>query len=686
MGNKVLAVACAGMLLVPGVWAEEPSAETGESLVELDKIVVTPYRYEEALSNTPSSVTVITSGEIKDANAQRVVDGLRTIPGVTVSDFYGTGVAAAVDMAGFGASAAVNVLVLIDGRRVNNVDLSGVDWSQVPLDQVERIEVINGGSAGVLYGDNAFSGVVNIITRKGSGKPKLSMEADYGSYDMNKQKLSLKGALDNRFSYWLNAGRESTNGYRENTFYKANDFASKLEYDFNDASSMHFNSGFHASTFGLPGALFQHHINERGRRSARYGEDHVNNKDYYFVLGPKLKDPDFGGLTSDFTFRRTDSDAYFLTSHNPTRKNEILTFGATPRYTLDKEIFGCNNKIVAGLDFYRYYYHSNQYFFNNEILKDSTLVKKTSIGGYLQDEFNLFRKLVMVAGYRYEAARYVFAYHDSDTGFGHPFPDQDKKALPTMQAFNSGLVYTYKDDSSVFLNAGRTFRFPEVDEFTFQDINFQQQLNTDLKPQSAINYQFGARHKFSDKLMFNISFFRMNVSDELYFNPNGGPFGFGQNENYDSTVHQGIQSSIEARLRDRASFFLNYTFTDAYFDGGVYGRNKIPMVARHKGSVGFRFNLPKSITLNVTGTYVGSRYFINDTPNALSQLNGYTVCDTNLSWSHRDLTVTFGINNLFNKQYSEYGVFGFDSSTFLMDKAYYPSPGRNFSLRLDYSF
>jgi outer membrane receptor protein involved in Fe transport len=62
------------------------------------------------------------------------------------------------------------------------------------------------------------------------------------------------------------------------------------------------------------------------------------------------------------------------------------------------------------------------------------------------------------------------------------------------------------------------------------------------------------------------------------------------------------------------------------------------------------------------------------------------VADTNLSWRCKDLTVTFGINNIFNKQYSEYGVYGFDSSTYLTDKAYYPSPGRNFSLKVDYNF
>ena len=79
--------------------------------------------------------------------------------------------------------------------------------AQIPLDEVERIEVVRGGSAAVLYGDNAASGVINIITKKGSGKPKVELEAEYGSYDMNKEKLSLGGlANDDKLSYWFSLG------------------------------------------------------------------------------------------------------------------------------------------------------------------------------------------------------------------------------------------------------------------------------------------------------------------------------------------------------------------------------------------------------------------------------------------------------------------------------------------------
>jgi outer membrane receptor protein involved in Fe transport len=292
-----------------------------------------------------------------------------------------------------------------------------------------------------------------------------------------------------------------------------------------------------------------------------------------------------------------------------------------------------------------------------------------------------------VGGYRYEIARYVFGYHDNNTtAWGHPFPDQDKKTRPNMEAFNTGLVYSYADHGNVFLNLSKSFRFPEVDEFTFIDSSWQQQLNTNLKPQSSIDYVLGLRHKFSEFLGGSLSVFRMNVKNELYYNSTGGPNMAGQNENYDKTVHEGFEFSVDSKLNSWLNIFGNYTFTNAYFDGGVYSKNEIPLVSRHKSSIGLKFILPKDITLNITGSYVGKRYFLNDQANAQSRLNGYMVVDTNLSWRHNDLAVTFGVNNLLDKQYSEYGGYAFNSAILANDKFYYPSPGRNFNLKASYSF
>ena len=683
-----------GLLLCLCFWLYALSTDAVAETLDLGQIVVTPYRYEEALDKTAAGVTVITVGDIKRANADKVIDMLRPVPGLTVRDVYGNGTKAAVDINGFGEQAALNVLVLVDGRRANNVDLSGVDWSQIPLDEVERIEIVRGGSGAVLYGENAASGVINIITKKGAGKPRVNVETSYGSYDANAQKLSVGGGLD-ALSYWFSGGRDATHGYRQNTFNSTNDFASKLGYEFSDALSMHLDTGFHASTYGIPGALYQDNIDQFGRTYARFPQDHANNKDYYVLWGADQELAGKGKLGLDISYRRNDTDSYFLSSANPTRRNGISTYGLTPKYTLAEGLFGHDNRFITGVDYYQVYFDSDDFNKTTDSRNSYTHIRKTSIAGYLQDEFSVTEKLALVGGARHEAARYAFGYHDM-TGWN---PDIGDKIRPTMDAFNTGAVYTYQEGSNAFLNVSKSYRFPEVDEFTFVDPDYMQQLNTHLQSQSSINVEAGVRQKFSDDLKGSLSVFRMNVKNELFFNStrafiqdpwSGNWYWAGQNDNYDRTVHQGVESSLEAKLSDRLTTFGNYTFTDAHFSGGAYGGNEIPLVPRHKASAGLRFLLQKDLTWNVLGTYVGKRYFYNDQANAYSRLNGYYVADTSLTLCRKDWSLTFGINNVLDRKYVEFagvrvtddGVYGYKTG----DKFYFPSPERNFTLKADYSF
>lgn len=662
-------------------------AEDNANEIDLERIVVTPYRYEESVTKTASNVTVVNRDDIKNSNIQNVVDVFRSIPGMAVRDYYGNGNQASVDISGFGEQAALNVLVLVDGRRVNDIDLSGVDWNQISQNRIQRIEVIRGGSGGVLYGDNASSGVINIITRKGSGKPNFDLGTEYGSYDLNKQRLSLNGALDNKFSFWLSSERGSLNGYRNNSFNKTNDFSSKFEYALSDALSARFSSGFNASTYGLSGALFQANIDQNGRIYSSFSNDHANKKDYYFLTGAKIDLSELGAFDFDFGFRHKNNNSLLLTSYIsfPTfggvQKDLIKTLSVTPKYILGNSILNHDNKFIVGLDYFHPDYKSVSYALSDNNQVNYTNIRKSSLSGYIQDELSIFKQLVLVGGYRYESVRYAFNFHDN-SGFS---PDQDTKLYFNQWAFNAELAYAYGVDSSIYLNMGRSYRFPEIDEFNFFDSNGARQLNTNLKPQSAITYQTGLRHKFSNRLKGTLSFSRMNVKNYLYFNATQafGPFGWNsQNENYDKSIHDTADLALDVELNNHLVIFGNYTFTNAYFDGGVYNNNKIPLVPQHKGSVGLRFILPNNVSLNVLGTYLGKKYGLNDQANAFSQLNGYTVVDTNLSWNYKNLEVTFGINNLFDKQYSEYAGVQVNNGA----RFYYPSPGRNFILKGDYKF
>ena len=86
-----------------------------------------------------------------------------------------------MDRSGFGETAALNTLVLVDGWRLNNPDLSGADWKLIPLDRVARIEIVRGSRGSVLYGDNATDSVINIITKQGADGLRFGLEAPAGA-------------------------------------------------------------------------------------------------------------------------------------------------------------------------------------------------------------------------------------------------------------------------------------------------------------------------------------------------------------------------------------------------------------------------------------------------------------------------------------------------------------------------
>jgi iron complex outermembrane recepter protein len=135
--------------------------------VNMDEVVVTASRFQEEIKTIPANVTVINTENIKNSTARNIPDLLRSQVGVHVNDITGNGRSFSVDLRGCGIAATTNTLVLVDGRRINQPDLSGTDWSLISLDRVERIEIIRGGRGSVLYGDNASGGVINIITKQG---------------------------------------------------------------------------------------------------------------------------------------------------------------------------------------------------------------------------------------------------------------------------------------------------------------------------------------------------------------------------------------------------------------------------------------------------------------------------------------------------------------------------------------
>ena len=637
-----------------------------QDIIDLEQIVITPYRYEQRSNYSFGSLTVLEEDDFKNSNSKTVLDVLRNIQGIVVRDWYGNAAKAAIDIRGFGEQAAMNSVILIDGRRINGVDLSGVDFSQVPLNQVSKIEIIRGGVGAVLYGDNAVAGVVNIITKSGQGSPKVNLETKYGSYDTNSQELGLSGSYK-ELSYQLAFSRFGTHGHRNNSYFKAYDFFSKLKYSLSDDVDLRFSSGFHKADYGLPGNLTGADIENFGRTYSKYANDYAKDKDYYFNLGFDKDFASFGKFYFDISFRKRDSYSYFVGANagwNPILRSYIETFSITPKYLLEGSLLKHENKLIAGIDIYKYDYSSDTYNLFN-IVQDFNDINKKTYAFYFQNEFSILDNVKFISGYRRELARYDFDYHD-DTGV---YSDIDSESESYQKAYNLGLVYNYSDNSRIFYNLSRSFRFPATDEyFTWGS------LNLDLKPQTSDNYEVGLVHRFNPKLQAELSLFRMDLKNELYYNPIGGPFGFGANENYDKTRRDGFEINFNLDPFDWLDVFASYSYIKARFIGDLYRGKIVPLVPRNKASLGFRFFISDKLKINLIANYIGEKYFINDQANSYDRIGAHHTLDANISYSKEDWQIMFGVSNICDREYSEYGVHSATTTAYNL----YPSPGRNF--------
>lgn len=629
---------------------------------EIERIVVTASRTPDEIKNSTKSISIISQDAIEESNAQTIPDILRSEAGIEVRDYNGTGKQVNIDMRGFGETGPSNIAVLIDGRRVNAIDLSNIDWSQIPLNDVERIEIVRGASS-VLYGDNASTGVINIITKTGKGKPSIELTSKGGSYNTASTRIESSGSIE-KSSYRVSAEYSNTDGYRQNSWLFRKDFGASLTHAFNALLNTSLTFGYHTDKFGLPGALTGANISTIGRRATTTPDDKALSHDWFTQIQIKNDFQDNGVLTTDFSVRTREVDTNYA-SWSWINQNHIVTFGLTPRYTFKEPIGNLDNAFIAGLDLYWHEDDIQDGFIASP--NDKLEIKKRTIGLYTQDQMHLNKHLLIKAGARHEIARYDFDQIEQ--------VQLKEKSHLSDTVFNVGTALTYGNESSLFLDYSTSFRYPLVDEFFVSNTFGGGGLNASLEAQTGKNIEAGIRHFFNDDIYTSVTFFTHFIENEIFFNP----FTFA-NSNYDHTIHRGVEFSSNFRLNEYLKLFANYTYTSAKFGKGSFKDNEIPAVPRHKSSAGIRMSPTENLKINVIANYIGNMYLISDQNNALPKLKEWVTLDLNANYLLGNFEIFFGVNNITNTYYAEYGV---ASST---TQVFYPSPGRNVIAGCRYKF
>lgn len=653
--------------------------------IDLERIVVTPVRMEQSDYEATSNVTVIGSREIASSGARNVSAVLKQKAGINVYN-NSSDKTNKVDIRGFADAVVSNVLVLIDGRKVNSIDMSGPDWLQIPAESIERIEVLRGAGS-VLYGDNAVGGVINIITKKGAGKFSGRIGTMSGSYKTRQDDVEIQGSED-KLSYYLYSKYYETEGYRANSALLSKDMNARIDFDPTDLLSLGISSGWHKDDYGMPGGLNdQTELDKYGRRGSAMALDFASTKDRYIKLSmnakPQFRDVDLGKFAIDYSYRNRDAYSWFnnydaVWGAWPTAtKSKIDSRGITLKHTYNKNISDKAFNTVTGID----YYNTKHTIKGTENNTDDLTIYKEELGFYNYSEYEILKDLFLNSGARHQRARYRFDQKQSSVVY--------ETRTPSETVFSGGAKHEYAKGSNIYFDVQETFRFLATDEWysTALPPTYTGGLNINLKQQTGIQYEMGIKHNLDDALILSATPFWIDINNEIYLNPAVSP---GNNENYPKTRRKGVELGLKADLLkfknvsflDKLEFFTNYTYTEPKFRGGAYSNKDIPMVPKQQYNSGLSAGF-KNYDISLAGRFTGDRYAINDTNNELSKVKSYFVLDSKLSYKKDFFEIYTGVNNIFGERYSEYVAKGTGTST---KKVYYPAPERSFELGAIYKW
>lgn len=654
--NRILKSFVAAMIIVVAALPAVARAE-----INVGVVVVTATRHEEKTSDVPASVSVITKKDIENSTAQNIPDLLRTEAGVQVNDITGNRRSYTVDLGGFGETAGLNTLVLVDGRRINEADLSGVDWLDIPLERVKRIEIIRGGRGSVFYGDNATGGVINIITKEGPAGLKAGGSVSAGSYGTFNTN-AYAGGTEKDLSVRLSGNYLTTDGYRDNSQDESKDLGINATYYLKDFAKIDFSSGYHRDSAGLPGALKESDFAAGASRTdSLFPKDFAKTEDYYFALNPKVYLPGDNVLRLDASFRRRDFSSFSSGDWgNFLGDSALKTYTLSPRVILKQDLAGVRNGLTAGLD-----YERNDEDITNDSLFYGTQsvgtfdLTKGDVGYYAHDEVTVGDNLHLSGGYRHDRA--AFSFNPSSPG----------GISMSKDLYTAGINYTFLKKSYAYISYSRSFRYPVLDELYSFVTNT---INTDLIPQTSDDYEAGVRYYLTDDITANARAFVLDTEHEIIYNPVTY-----LNENLDGrTRRKGVEISVDAKATGWLTLRGSYTYLSAKIKGGMFEGKDVPDVPHNKVTADVVCHVTKEAVAVLNGVYVGKRPFISDFANDFSDQSSYIVLNAKFAYRWKSLRAFLDINNLTNKKYSEYGVIG----GFPLEKAYYPSPGRNFLVGL----
>lgn len=624
----------------------------------LPPVVVTATRTESRLLEVPAPITVVTPAEIETTAPPDLAALFRSRAGIQVRDLFGDGSSAVLDLRGFGATAGSNTLVLVDGRPLSNgSDLGDPDLRALSLFDLERAEIVQ-GSAGVLYGNMAVGGVVNLVARRPAGR-EAAVDLGAGAWGGRQLSGRIGDRLDGGVALSASAGHRQADNYRDHNRTRWDGLRLRADVPTAAQGEVFIEAQALREDQQTPGSLFAAELAADRRASAPvYRNDYSDTDTAVARIGLRQPLADRWRLEADLAYRANARDFVQSFRGFPGRPGSqdrgVWTFA--PRLHAQLPVGERTADLVLGVDWERTDYELRTAFGPQD-------VDQTVYGVYGQLVLPVATDLHATLGVRRAGVRNAVSDGVTETAL-----DDD------LTVATAGLSWQATPDWRLFLRADQNFRFAKVDEHT--NVVFGTPVG--IGNQTGVSYEAGAQYLAPQRALKAVVY-QLDIDDEISFDSAGFA-----NVNLERTRRRGLLVSGEwTPLRD-LSLGADYAYTGNEVTAGPFAGERIPLVAEHSGRLSAAWSPRPDVTLYAEGVYVGSRTLGGDFANAFPNLDAYGIVNLAGQWRQAGWRVALRVDNLLNREYSEVGAVGLDE-TFVTRAGYYPSPTRSAWLTLSYA-
>ncbi len=534
--KKILsAVILSTLVFSHSLWAAEADLTSFsiEQLMELE--VSSASKFPQKVSEAPAAVTVITSKDIKAQGYRTFADVLRGVRGlyITYDRNYSY-----IGSRGFGRPGDYNtrILFLLDGNRLNDnvydLGLIGTEFI-LDLELIDRIEFVPGPGSAV-YGNNAFFGVINVITKKSQQLDGLEVAAEVAGYGTHKKRMSYGHKLSNGMEFSFAGSVYRSQG--ENRFFPdfddpttSNGIAQGLDYD-----------RYQRLFAKLEGAQFVAEVaysdRKKGVPTAAFGQNFNDPRSYTDDFQVSINLAYNNRLTQDLDFLarvyhgQYDYLGSYVFAAGPSQDRSKSRWWGTEARLINTSFTG--HKLLAGME-YQWNPHQDQHFFNPDTNVYSLIAAFSSdqLGFYLQDEYKWNERWMFNVGLRW-----------------------DKDTLDQTHV-NPRFAAIYKASAQTTLKAlyGTAYRAPNAYE------KFYFSATGELQAEKIKTLEGVIEHYFSNDMRFSLSAYRYKIDDLIELDNNSALFFV----NLGKTSAHGIEVEGEQNFENDARLKISYTWQHA---------------------------------------------------------------------------------------------------------------------------